>query len=259
MPYFERVGRGAFAPTSLVSGSWSTQEQHVAPLLGLLAHLVEIDRDARRKDGGGGLVLARLSFDILGTLPMEAVETRVRVVRPGRSVELVEAVAAHAGRDAVVLRAWLMRQGDTASLQGSALAAVSSPEATPAWEPTQVWRGGFIASVEVRREQEQPGRALSWVRTEHALLADEPVSGLAATVGLLDITNGMTPRAHPDEVAFPNLDLVAHLFRAPDGGWTGCDTRVSFGAGGIGLTSSVLHDADGPFGTCAQVLTVRPR
>lgn len=256
MPYFERAGPGAFAPTPLVSGSWSTDEQHVAPLLGLLAHLVETDRDARRDDG---LVLARLSFDILGTLPMEAVETRVRVVRPGRSVELVEAVAAHAGRDAVVLRAWLVRQGDTASLRGSALQAVPGPEATPAWDPTQVWRGGFIASVEVRREQEEPGRARSWARTEHALLADEPVSAMARTVGLLDIANGMTPRAHPDEVAFPNLDLVAHLFRVPAGGWTGCDTSVSFGADGLGLTSSVLHDADGPFGTCAQILTVRPR
>ncbi len=256
MPYFERVRRDAFAPTPLVSGSWSTQEQHVAPMLGLLAHLVETDRDARR---GDGLVLARLSFDILGTLPMEAVETRVRVVRPGRSVELVEAVAAHAGRDAVVLRAWLMRAGDTASLEGASLTAVPGPEATPAWDPTQVWRGGFIASVEVRREQQEPGCARSWVRTGHALLADEPVSPLARTVGLLDIANGMTPRAHPDEVAFPNLDLSAHLFRVPDGGWTGCDTSVSFGADGIGLTSSVLHDAGGPFGTCAQILTVRPR
>ncbi len=256
MPYFERAGPGAFAPTPLVSGSWSTDEQHVAPLLGLLAHLVETDRDARRDDG---LVLARLSFDILGTLPLEPVETRVRVVRPGRSVELVEAVAAHAGRDAVVLRAWLMRQGDTSSFRGTALGTIPGPEATPPWDPTQDWRGGFIASVEVRREQEEPGRARSWVRTEHALLADEPVSALAAAVGLLDIANGMTPRAHPDEVAFPNLDLTVHLFRGPGGGWTGCDTSVSFGPDGIGLTSSVLHDADGPMGTCSQILTVRPR
>jgi hypothetical protein len=33
---------------------------------------------------------------------------------------------------------------------------------------------------------------------------------------------------------------------------------VSFGPTGQGLTSSVLHDAEGPFGTMAQVLTVRP-
>jgi hypothetical protein len=33
---------------------------------------------------------------------------------------------------------------------------------------------------------------------------------------------------------------------------------VSFGAVGLGLTSTVLHDEQGPVGTMAQLLTVRP-
>lgn len=57
---------------------------------------------------------------------------------------------------------------------------------------------------------------------------------------------------------FPNLDLTAHFFRTPVGRWLGLDTSVSFGERGIGLTSSVLHDAIGPLGTLAQSLTVRP-
>ncbi len=256
MPYFERVGRASFAPTEHVGGAWTADEQHVAPVLGLLAHLVETDRDARR---GDGLRVVRLSYDILGTIPMEPVEIDVRVLRPGRSVELVEAVAAHGGRGAVALRAWLMRPGETAPLRGSALASVPGPGLTPAWNPTGDWQGGFIASVEVRREQTRPGRARFWVRTPHALLGDEPVSPLARTAGLLDIANGMTPRVRPDEVAFPNLDLTAHLFRQPSGGWTGCDTTVSLGPAGVGLTSSTLHDGEGPLGTSSQILTVRPR
>lgn len=95
--YFRRLGENRFEPTSHVGGAWSTDEQHVAPALGLLAHAVETDRDARRDDG---LVVARLSYDILGTLPLEAVDVRVEVLRPGRSVELVEAVLSHAGRPA---------------------------------------------------------------------------------------------------------------------------------------------------------------
>ena len=63
---------------------------------------VELDRDARRDDG---LVLTRLTFDILGTIPVDVVETVVRVVRPGRTIELVEAAVTHNGRAAVVLRA----------------------------------------------------------------------------------------------------------------------------------------------------------
>ncbi|MFN7242916.1 MAG: thioesterase family protein, partial [Dietzia cercidiphylli] len=56
----------------------------------------------------------------------------------------------------------------------------------------------------------------------------------------------------------PNIDLTAHLFREPRGEWVGFDTRVSFGPGGLGLTSSTLHDESGPIGTLAQTLTVRP-
>lgn len=69
----------------------------------------------------------------------------------------------------------------------------------------------------------------------------------------------MAVRADPRKVTFPNLDLTLHVFRPPTGEWIGLDTRVSFGPGGVGLTSSVLHDPDGPFGTVNQALTVRPR
>jgi hypothetical protein len=95
------------------------------------------------------------------------------------------------------------------------------------------------------------------VQTDIPLL-DEPSSPLATAAGLFDIANGMTVRADPAAVAFPNVDLTAHLVRAPRPGWLGFDTTVTFGPGGHGLTSSVLHDEDGPLGTLAQTLTVRP-
>lgn len=261
--YFERTGEHTFKATEHVSGAWDTSTQHIAPALGLMAYAVEADRDARRSDR---LVIGRLSYDILGLLPVDEVELRVEVIRPGRTVELVEAALSHGGRDGVRLRAWLMQPGDTAGLAGSALPPIPPPDALEPWDPTTVWPGGFIASAEVRRHQVEPGRASFWVRTQQPLVEDEPVSRLAALAGLLDISNGMTVRASPTAVAFPNLDLTAHLFRQPSGPaddpandlWLGFDTTVSFGPGGLGLTSSVLHDADGPFGTSTQILTVRP-
>lgn len=257
MPYFDRTGERSWRPTEHVGGAWATDEQHVAPLLGLLAHLAETDRDARRDDDG--LVLARLSYDILGVVPMDTVDLRVRVLRAGRSVELVEVAAAHAGRDAVLLRAWLLRATDTASVAGTAEPALAGPGRTPPWDATQDWPGGCVASVEVRREQVEPGRARVWVTTPHALVDDEPVSATARAAGLLDLANGMTPRAAPARVAFPNLDLTAHLHREPGQGWLGLDTTVTFGPGGVGLTTSTLHAEDGLVGTSSQVLTIRPR
>src|SRR5689334_14350479 len=162
MTYFERVGESAFRATDHVGGAWDPHEQHIAPALGLLVHVVELDRDARRMDG---LVIGRLSFDILGTIPIGTVDAAVRDLRPGRTIELVEATLAHDGRAAVVLRAWLLQSRETAPLHAAALPRITPPDAMPPWDPTTVWPGGFIASADVRREQLEPGRAAFWVRT----------------------------------------------------------------------------------------------
>ncbi len=253
-PYFQRVDARRFRATEAVGGAWDVGHQHIAPALGLLVHAVELDRADRRTDP---FVLGRLSYDILGTVPVDTVEVGVHVMRPGRTIELVEATLRHQARDVVVLRAWLLQPGANHEIAGTPLPRLAPPEDLPPWDPTTVWPGGFIGSVEVRRDQDQAGRARFWVRTATPLV-DEPVSELARFAGLLDIANGMTVRADPDEVAFPNVDLTAHLFRQPRGEWVGFDTSVSFGETGLGLTSSVLHDEDGPVGTLAQSLTVRP-
>ena len=92
-----------------------------------------------------------------------------------------------------------------------------------------------------------PGALSNWLK---------PPSARTAAC-LFDIANGMTVRLSPKHVAFPNLDLTAHLFTQPRGTWIGFDTSVSFGPGGIGLTSSILHDTGGPIGTVSQILTIR--
>ncbi|MGO4130190.1 thioesterase family protein [Janibacter sp. RAF52] len=254
MAYFERIDSLTVRPTAHTGGAWTQSEQHIAPALGLLAHLVEVDRDARRDDG---LPLVRLACDILGPVPVQPCTHEVRVVRPGRTIELVEATLSHGGRAVAVARAWLVAAGETSALEHSDLPPMPAPGDTEPWDPSSVWSGGFIASVEVRREAVEPGRGRVWVRTDVPLV-DEPHSHLAATAGLLDIANGMNVLASPREVLFPNVDLTAHLFRQPEPGWLGLDTTVSFGPAGHGLTSSVLHDERGAFGTLAQVLTVRP-
>lgn len=255
MHYFERLDDAAFRATEHTRGAWSADEQHIAPSLGLLAHAVELDRDRRRDDR---LPLTRLSYDILGTVPVADVDVAVRVLRPGRSIELVEATMSHAGRSVLVLRAWLMRHFPTAQPAGSALPAIPPAAETPTWDMSALWPGGFIASTEVRRLALEPGRATAWVRTDVGLVAGDSVSSAARAIGLLDIANGIAVRAEPTEVAFPNIDLTAHLFALPRGPWLGFDTTVSFSTDGLGLTHSIIHDETGPIGSSSQMLTVRP-
>lgn len=254
--YFHRLDEHTFRASEHTGGAWREDEQHISPALGLLAHVVERDRDARRDDG---LVLSRLCYDILGIVPVAEVTTEVRVVRPGRTIELVEASLSHAGRPVALLRAWLMAERDTAAFAGTALPGIPGPDELEAWAPGETWPGGFIGGVEVRRHLEEPGRGWFWARTPVPLVADEPVGATARVAGLLDIANGMTVRADPREVHYPNIDLTAHLLREPVGEWLGVDASITFGDNGIGLTSSRLHDARGPLGSLAQCVTVRPR
>ena len=256
MSYFSRVSARSFRANEHAGGAWNLAEQHIAPSFGLLAHAIEADRDGR---GQGHLVMARLSCDILGPVPADVVvDVDVRVLRPGRTIELVEATLAYRDRAVVLARAWLMKQYDTSAVRGSGLAPIPPAADMPGWDPSRVWPGGFIASAEVRRAETEPGRAVFWVRTAVPLLDGEPVSPLARAMGLLDIANGMTVRVDPREVAFPNLDLTAHFVAEPVGEWVGFDTAVSIGPSGIGLTHSIIHDETGPIGAVSQSLTVRP-
>lgn len=254
--YFLRTDDDRFTPTAHVGGAWNVTEQHVAPAIGLLVHAVEADHAARRTDL---LQVARLSYDIWGVIPMESVDIEVIVLRPGRTIELVEARLSHGGRPAIILRAWLTQAYDSSALAAANLPPLPPPEAMPAGDPSALWDGGFIASVQVRHEAEGQGRARCWVRSPFALLDGKTVSPIARMMGLADIANGLAPLASPRDAVFPNLDLTAHIFRQPAGDWLGFDVSVSAGESGIGLTHSILHDAAGPFATVSQCLTVRPR
>lgn len=252
--YFIRESDRAFTPTELVGGAWKEDEQHIAAPIGLLAHLIEQDHAAR----GGTLTLARLSFDIYGVLPLETVEVDIRVLRPGRTIELVEATLTHRGRAALVVRAWMLQELDTAQIAGTSIEPLPPRDVMQPWDYGRDWAGQFVRSIETFKLEEEPGRAFGWVRPKYPLLEGEAVSDTARIIGVLDTTNGLTPRADTTKVAFPNLDLTVSMFRTPRGEWAGYDTRATFGERGIGLTHSFVHDEQGPFGVVTQTLTVRP-
>jgi len=200
MFFFERLGRTRFIASEHVGGAWNTSEQHIAPALGLLAHAIEADHAARRDEP---LKIARISYDIFGTLPIDVVEIEVSVLHPGRTIELVEARLAHACRDAVLVRAWLLQAFDTPGIADTSFPPTVPPKVMGAWRPESVWPGGFVCAIEVRRALVEPGRAASWVRTETALIKDEPVSPTASALGIVDIADGLAPRVPIDEIAFP--------------------------------------------------------
>ncbi|GAA2077740.1 thioesterase family protein [Streptomyces albiaxialis] len=254
--YYERTGEHTFKPTPHASGAWSDDEQHFSPLGGLVVHALERHLAAAPRPG---MALSRISHDILGRPALDECEVRVGTVRPGRTIELLEAVVTIADRPVVRTRAWLLASGDTAAVEGGAGERLTPPEELESWPIADEWPGGYIASVDVRPlAPPRPGRTAAWVSTPLDLVAGEPAGALTSFLTLVDTANGIAVRQSPQEWMFPNVDLTIHLHRQPSGDWTGLDTSVVFGPTGQGLTSTVLHDVHGPVGRAEQLLTVRP-
>lgn len=254
--YFERIDDTTFRPTAHVGGAWNPGELHFSPLAGLMTHEIE------RRAGGrtrAPLVLSRINFDILGFLADDMCEVRVETIRPGRTIELVEATLSIGGRPVTRARAWLLAGGDTSAVAGGEGERLPSPEGFPTRDMSAEWMGGYIASIEVRMvSAPHPGRATAWLHSDVTLVAGEEAGPLASFVRLADTANGIATRVRPTEWIFPNVDLTIHLHRQPEGPWVGLDTTVVFGPTGQGITSTVLHDLAGPVGHAQQQLTVRP-
>ena len=252
--YYRDLGDGRFESTEWTEGAWSPDEQHMAVATGLTV------RELERIPGGEGKRLCRISLDILGMIHQGECTIATRVLRPGRRVELVEAEWRSKDRPTIVARGWRLATDDTTEGAGTEDEPMPHPDEAEPVGHMDAWEGRFLRTLEYRTLPGwRPGRGRVWLRTDTTLVAGEPTSDLARMMGMTDVANGLAPRVAPGGVwSYPNVDLQLHLHRAPAGEWLGVDVRQQYGTDGIGLTSSVLHDLDGPFGRAEQILLVRP-
>ncbi|MGO4235670.1 thioesterase family protein [Pseudarthrobacter sp. YAF2] len=252
--YYQELGGGRFRSTIHAQGAWNAHEQHMAPASGLMADLLE--RHQPRHD----MRMARISYEILGLIPGGDFRIDTSTLRAGRTIELVQAELVAGGRTAIRATAWRMLTSDTGAIAAVEDVAIPGPDECKPYDGSAVWPGGYIRSLEMRvAEGHRPGAGKVWLRTGHPLTDRADSGDLARLMGMVDTANGIAARVPPgkDSYAFPNLDLQIHMYRRPQGEWLGLDNAVSFGADGIGLTSTVLHDRQGPFGRAEQILTLR--
>jgi Acyl-CoA thioesterase C-terminal domain/Acyl-CoA thioesterase N-terminal domain len=253
-PYYLELGNGTFRATAHTEGAWNPGEQHMAPVSGILAHALEHFQPRPE------LRMARISYDILGLIPDGEFHIVTTMLRPGRTIELVQAELNSGGRAAVRATAWRLQRSDTTAIAGIEDDPMSGPPESAREVDLTQWPGGYIRSIEVRMLADHaPAHGRAWIRPRHPLVSPGPFSDLARLIGVADTSNGIATRVEPGPggYAFPNVDLQLHLYREPEGEWLGLQNSVSFGSDGIGLTSTVLCDLTGPFGRAEQILTLR--
>ncbi len=252
LAYYVPVSPGVYRPTIHVQGAWQETEQHMAPISGLITH--ELAMHERRDD----MQIGRICFEILGMIPLQESTIHVETIRPGRTIELLEATLTIGGRTIIRARAWRLAKSDMSAVEGNELPAMPGPDDTEKLDNTLEWPGGYIRSLQAQAVPGgRDGRRQVWLRTDCELIDGVPAEPIAAYTMLVDTANGIATRVRPTELMFPNVDLTLHFVREPDPTAIGLDTGVTFGPTGLGLTSSVLNDVHGPVGRVEQCLTVR--
>jgi len=272
--FFEPDG-DRFIPSELTRGPWDPDSQHAGPPAALVAREVE---GLEAADGSPRRV-GRITYEILRAVPIAPLRVEARVVRPGRSVELVEATLAT--EDGVVVRAtaWRLRvaavgvpleltsEGGDGRAGGEALLAPGTGPPGPDegrevdFFPTGQAVGYHTAMDYrfIRGEFNQRGPATAWLRMRQPLVAGEEPSALQRVAVAADSGNGISATLDFQRFVFINVDLTIHLLRPPIGEWVCLDSITIPEPTGIGITDTALFDERGPIGRAAQTLLVSER
>ena len=254
MSFYEPLGDGRFASTSHTAGPWDPQFQHAGPPAALLGRALE------GCEPHEGFVLARLTFEILRPVPVAELAVAARVVRPGRSVELLEGELTADGQPVMTVRAWRLLGARAPTVADDPSPAPRPAEATP--PPAALDGFGYGKAVELRFAKggwSHAGPATVWTRLRVPVVPDEEPSGLQRVLAVADSGNGVSAVLPLDRWLFINPELTVHLRREPRGEWICLDAETTITEGGAGLARSVLSDDEGVVAEGAQSLLVAPR
>ena len=241
-------------PSELTRGPWDPNAQHAGPPSALLGRAIELCEPRE------GMRVGRVTVEILAPVPIAPLTVSAGVVRPGRSVEMLEASLAGPDGELMRARAWRLATADiTADWEQEE--PPPGPEDATALDfvPTGK-RVGWHTAMEIvfaRGRFLEPGPATVWMRPRVALVEGEEITPLQRVLVAADGGNGVSAPLDWSGFIFINTDLTVHLLRPPEGDWVCLDavTHVD----GIGMTDTALSDEQGRIGRAAQTLLVRAR
>lgn len=246
---------GRFFATELSRGPWDPNAQHGGAPAALLMRAFE------QADGDPGLMLSRVTYELLRPVPLGELEVACSVLRPGRRVQLLEgSITAPDGTEVVRARALKVAAAGTDA--GSADPAPPGPDdGSPndfEWDMT-TFPGDAMELRFVAGRFGEPGPSTAWFRLRVPLVAGEQPSGLQRLAAAADFPNGIASEVSWAEYVFINPDLTLYVERLPVGEWICLEARMRVVTGGVGLSEAVLYDRQGRVGRSLQSLYVAPR
>jgi Thioesterase-like superfamily len=249
-----------FVPSGHARGPWDPDAMHGGAPAALLVRAIE------GVEVPAPMLVARLSMEFLRAVPLVPLTVEAAVVRPGRRLQLVEAVLRAEGEEVCRAQATLLRREAVEVPQGALpVPSLAPPEdAEPITESLDRSTGESFAmtGMEIRvlgGGFSRRGPATAWFRLRRQVVEGEDPSPAQRAVAAGDFGNGIAAEVDFATHLFVNTDLTVHLSREPVGEWIGLDSRTEHGPEGTALARSTLHDALGPCGLAAQSLYVAAR
>ncbi len=251
--FYLPLGEHRFAPTKATESPWDGEAQHGGPPSALLAHLAAA--------ANGGQQAARVSVDFFGAIPRRELTVEVSPVRPGRRIDLTEAVMSVDGRTVAVARVWSLAPGPTPPV----VTETSVPPAVPDQDSRvlpQLGDWGYGQALDWRYtagSAHQPGAADVWTRVRLPLIAGEELTGTDRTLIAADAANGISAELPIDTWLSIPPGMTTHLLREAEGEWVHLACRTAISDNGLGLCTGVISDDRGVLGEVSQPLLVRAR
>ncbi len=247
---------GALFATGLARGPWDPAAQHGGAPAAVLMRAFEACEPAPE------LAIARVTYELLRPVPLGELQLEVRLVRPGRRVQLLEgSIRTPEGVEVVRARALRVARADV-----DAGAPVELPRPPEGGQPSTFERGELprfpTDAMEIRFVAGQfyePGPATAWFRLRVPVVAGEQPSGLQRLAAAADFPNGIGSELSWTEFVFINPDLTLYVEREPIGEWICLDARMTVVRDGVGLSEAVLYDSRGRVGRSLQSLYVARR
>lgn len=241
-------------PTPWTAGPWTAASQHGGPPSALLGRAVE-----RLAAATGGGVVGRISIDLLGPVAVGPLTLSATVLRPGRSVRLLEATLHDdaSARSVAVARAWVLPERDDGPGEVGPSPRHGPEDGVRRPRPPS-WNGGYLDAVDwrwVRGGLDEPGTGEVWMRSPR-LVAGEETSPLQRVLSCVDSASGVSAALDISGWAFLNTELTVHVLRPAVGEWVCLDAVTTLGPGSVAVATSTVHDAHGLVARSAQTLLV---
>jgi hypothetical protein len=263
--FYEPQG-DAYLATEATRGPWDPAAQHAGPPAALIGREIERIGGGRMGGGEGGLAqVARITYEILRSVPIGVLRVEAEIVRPGRRVELARATLTDGGGEPLVrAQAWRLRTEDVSfeTPSGFPEPPPGPEQAKPGGFPDIGYDVGYHTAMEyrfVRGGFTELGPATVWMRMGLPLLPGEEPTPLQRVLIAADSGNGVSVALDWSRYLFINVDLSVHMNRMPEGEWVCLDAVTLPEHNGVGMADTCLFDERGQIGRGVQTLLIADR